>query len=394
VVLLSSSGFPELGFINDVATWGLNIELIVQNLAPIDGFVNVVADWNQNGQWGDGGEHILINFPVPAGFSGPLSILTPPPFTIGANPGYIWFRCTITPMPIPTDWNGEGDFEDGESEDYLLLVNEGLPIASFTVEPVNPVQYETVYFNSTSTDPNGVIVNWTWNVDGTMKYGEFITHQFTTDGPKIVSLTVTDNDGNTDSTAKLVPVGDISQLVTGIKQGWNLITNPTNISVIKTDLFIKYNGYYYSWNQATTSDNPLGSALVNTFLFEWLRNIQTYNFANYLDPGKGIWLYSYVDDIELWSMELAVNTDDFITAMQNGWNLVGNAHNESIAKTGLEIIYGDTTYSWADAVSNAYVSDFIFNWDRNVQSYNFASVLAAGESYWIYSFVDCSLYKT
>ena len=60
---------------------------------------------------------------VPVGFAGPLSLLAPPNFLIGPQDGYVWSRFTVTNIPLGTnDWDGTGQFEDGESEDYLLLV--------------------------------------------------------------------------------------------------------------------------------------------------------------------------------------------------------------------------------------------------------------------------------
>jgi flagellar hook assembly protein FlgD len=46
------------------------------------------------------------------------------PFTIGSAAGHAWCRFTISEQPLgPDPWNGAGTFGDGETEDYLLLVN-------------------------------------------------------------------------------------------------------------------------------------------------------------------------------------------------------------------------------------------------------------------------------
>ena len=68
-------------------------------------------------------EHILVDFLVPAGFTGALSLLGPPAFLAGPNMDYFWTRFTISPNPVGIpEWEGEGTFEDGETEDYLLLL--------------------------------------------------------------------------------------------------------------------------------------------------------------------------------------------------------------------------------------------------------------------------------
>jgi hypothetical protein len=132
--LLNVVPFPgwigtALGTTGQVAVWGINVDIWVHNTMPnhepyLPAYVNVLMDWNQNGAWGDPGEHILQNFVVPPLYIGPLSALMPPNFIIGPNPGYVWCRFSITEIPVFLNWNGEGSFEDGETEDYLLLVNQ------------------------------------------------------------------------------------------------------------------------------------------------------------------------------------------------------------------------------------------------------------------------------
>jgi hypothetical protein len=126
------TGTP-LGNIGQTAVWGTNVDIWVHNTMPnhepyLPAYVNVLMDWNQNGFWSDvTGEHVLINFVVPPLYIGPLSVLGPPSFTIGPNPGYVWTRFSITEGPLATDWQGYGEFEDGESEDYLLLIEKEQP---------------------------------------------------------------------------------------------------------------------------------------------------------------------------------------------------------------------------------------------------------------------------
>jgi len=129
-----SLGTP-LGVICNTGQWGVNAEIRVVNQLPTDAYVNVLADWNQDGQWtglsacpggGAADEHILKNLPVPSGYAGLLSALGAGQFLIGPNPGYVWFRFTITESPVPLPgWTGDGIFYHGETEDYLLLIEEG-----------------------------------------------------------------------------------------------------------------------------------------------------------------------------------------------------------------------------------------------------------------------------
>ena len=144
VVLCPNATAGSLGIVCQTASWGANVDILVTNFMPSGtvGYVNVLMDWDQNGIWGgvstcplgSAPEHVLIDFPVPNGFPNqPLSVLGPPPFLIGPNSGYVWTRFTITERPLGQSWTGEGSFEDGESEDYLLRID---PAAQPTMLPV------------------------------------------------------------------------------------------------------------------------------------------------------------------------------------------------------------------------------------------------------------------
>ncbi|HHH79394.1 MAG TPA: PKD domain-containing protein, partial [Thermoplasmatales archaeon] len=90
----------------------------------------------------------------------------------------------------------------GFIEKTVTVANQP-PNAEFIYEPENPTTGDTVYFNSTSTDLDGRIVNWTWDMgDGTILYGEKVTHQYMDDGVYTVSLTVRDDDNATTTATK------------------------------------------------------------------------------------------------------------------------------------------------------------------------------------------------
>ncbi len=136
VVPCTSSGGGTLGVACGAATWGPSVDIIVANTHPEPAFMNVLMDWNQDGTWAPSAqtacaspEYVLIDFMIPGGYVGPLSGLAPPMFALGGNPGYVWTRFTITNYPISIqNWDGSGIFEDGESEDYLLLVDSAVGI--------------------------------------------------------------------------------------------------------------------------------------------------------------------------------------------------------------------------------------------------------------------------
>jgi len=83
------------------------------------------------------------------------------------------------------------------------------PIADFTYEPVEITTGELIYFNSTSYDNDGAIINWTWDFgDGNTAYDEFVTNTYWDDGVYTVNLTVMDNASATDSIEKTIVVSN------------------------------------------------------------------------------------------------------------------------------------------------------------------------------------------
>ena len=82
------------------------------------------------------------------------------------------------------------------------------PVASFTATPPSGEAPLMVGFDAAaSTDPDGTIVSYYWNYgDGTTGSGALVNHNYTTAGDYTVILTVTDNNGSTDSATSTVPV--------------------------------------------------------------------------------------------------------------------------------------------------------------------------------------------
>ena len=84
------------------------------------------------------------------------------------------------------------------------------PVANFTYSPLKPMVNEVVKFNASfSYDPDGCITNYTWDFgDGNVTTTDqpVITHVYSSAGNYTVTLTVTDNDGLTNSTTKVVVV--------------------------------------------------------------------------------------------------------------------------------------------------------------------------------------------
>jgi len=76
------------------------------------------------------------------------------------------------------------------------------PVASFTYSPLDPQINQTISFDASGcTDPDGTIVSYSWDFgDGNMSQLQNPTHTYNQEGSYTVMLTITDNDGLTNTT--------------------------------------------------------------------------------------------------------------------------------------------------------------------------------------------------
>ena len=108
--------------------------------------------------------------------------------------------------PFPGTWKRI------EASEGTVLSGNQPPAAAFDYAPVSPAVDESVTFDATAaTDDDGSVASYAWDVngDGTAEYsGQQASHTYTTTGERTVTLTVTDDDGATDTTSQTVNVTD------------------------------------------------------------------------------------------------------------------------------------------------------------------------------------------
>jgi PKD repeat protein len=161
----------------------------------------------------------------------------------------------------------------------------GAPIAWFA--PMDPLAGELVEFTSTSIDPEGTIVafDWDWG-DGTA-HGttETATHAWTAEATYAVTLTVTDNDGLTDSQARSIEItppplagaiairGHPSQRHLDFNKygshkqwlkGWAQNIDPTRSELVRVDLEV-WSSNYGQVGAVMTPNQWLGPGVLGTF---------------------------------------------------------------------------------------------------------------------------------
>ncbi len=88
-----------------------------------------------------------------------------------------------------------------DSANATKTVKNRAPVASFTETAEVVDTEEIIYFDaSDSSDPDGTIVDYSWDFgDGTTGSGVSVQHSYSQDGTYTVTLTVTDDDGATDT---------------------------------------------------------------------------------------------------------------------------------------------------------------------------------------------------
>lgn len=81
------------------------------------------------------------------------------------------------------------------------------PSAGFGYSPTGPVAGESVSFTDESTDPDNNISSWSWDFgDGATSNKQNPSHTYGSGGAYTVTLTVTDDDGASDSTSSTLDV--------------------------------------------------------------------------------------------------------------------------------------------------------------------------------------------
>jgi len=98
----------------------------------------------------------------------------------------------------------DNDNATNTTEQYIQIMNRE-PQAHYTITPDQPTTAQLIQFTDTSTDVDGSIVNWTWDFgDGTISHQQHPTHQYTDNGEYQISLSIRDDDGESNMTTSLL----------------------------------------------------------------------------------------------------------------------------------------------------------------------------------------------
>ena len=219
---------------------GIGTTCIIPGLDESTTYHFVVRAFNDNGESGNSNEEHLY----PSGTNqAPTASITATP-TSGDAPLSVSFNASGSSDPdgsiVSYDWdfgdgttgtgvtpghtyNNSGNYtasvavtdDDGATDSASTLIKvttppipNQAPTASFTAAPSSgDAPLDVTLDASGSNDPDGGIVSYSWNFgDGTNGAGLTPGHTYNNSGNYTVSLTVTDDDGATDSSSNLIQV--------------------------------------------------------------------------------------------------------------------------------------------------------------------------------------------
>ncbi|HEC82376.1 MAG TPA: PKD domain-containing protein [Thermoplasmatales archaeon] len=286
------------------------------------------------------------------------------------------------------------NISDGPSIDHYPLMHPyGPPYAIFEYV----IENKTVRFNaSLSGDYNGYIVSYKWNFgDGTNGIGKIVNHTYAEGGYYTVTLTVTDDDGATNSTTKQIIVSNVPPFADFTFAPLNPVTT---LPVYFTDLSNGLDGsivlWYWEFGDGSTSDkqNPShqyyyeGTYVVNLTVWDddGANDTISKNIT-VIKPSTDYILITFSTKNEIFDYNISTNfsfiayasafnyTYGFIEFVNANWSTANFASNASINATqGKNILFSS---GWNDGTAilqaeyNGYTDSVVFTISSSLFSF-------------------------
>ncbi|UCG68065.1 MAG: PKD domain-containing protein, partial [Thermoplasmata archaeon] len=243
---------------------------------------------------------------------------------------HAFFYCALLGegLVVPDSWKpGGSDFLNGlpgtGGDSPPPPPPPNMPPVAYAGDDQTVFEDQIVIFDgSGSYDPDGVIVDYSWDFDdGNFGSGENPNHIYYDPGVYTVTLTVTDDDGATDQdscTITVNPKPPQPPPPINLVEGWNLISfpysvNDTSLETVLSSIDGKYDRVQYF--DSSDSADPWKHYNVN--------KPGHLNDLDQLDNKMGFWIY--VTDPS--GADLVVNGDipsiPHEITLNAGWNLVG-----------------------------------------------------------------------
>ena len=176
--------------------------IAILSASPTSGGVPLLVQFSASGSYDPDGDALVYEWDFGDGADGSgLSVA----HEYTAEGSYT-VRLTVT---------DDGGMQTTATQSILVSVQAvgSVPTASFTASPSSGGTPLTVSFNASgSNDPDGTIVSYEWSFgDGTSGSGATTIHSYLTQGTYTAVLTVTDDEGFTDTSMQTIVVIDGGQ---------------------------------------------------------------------------------------------------------------------------------------------------------------------------------------
>ncbi len=127
----------------------------------------------------------------------------------------------------------------GKTNSSQLIVNiqNIRPVADFTYSPKDPDKGEKITFNDKANDPDGKVLRCEWTFgDGHASNNSNPIHSYDVEGRFIVSLTVTDEEGESDTVQKIVNVIQLHDLTITIRDIFGFKVSNAEVEIFSEDI--------------------------------------------------------------------------------------------------------------------------------------------------------------
>ena len=81
-----------------------------------------------------------------------------------------------------------------------------------------------------------------------------------------------------------------------------------------------------------------------------------------------------------------------LTNLSPQWNLISLPFNLTINLSAVQIKYDNVSYNWSEATTLNIISNSVFGWERQYQTYLLVSHLTPGQGYWAYAYEPCEMW--
>jgi len=206
---------------------------------------------------------------------------TPPSFSFTATDGYGNYSFYTVAADISAKVEPAPSGPDNNTW-YKLIPNDP-PIADpggpYAGDEGSSIQFD----GSGSYDPDGTIVNWTWDCgDGSYEYGEITSHTYKDEGVYTVNLTVKDNVGATDYNTTTATVSNVPPTITSTSVTPEPSDEGANVTFTATATDPGVNDVLtYTW-EFGDGDSDTGATVIHAYKDE---GSYTWNLT--VDDGDG-----------------------------------------------------------------------------------------------------------